>query len=206
VSWWPGNVEVGGTHIHHLVWGICLLLIFGYLGVTLDPASPWRELVAVFFGIGTGLTLDEFALWLNLRDVYWEKEGRRSIDAVIIAAGFAGLMLVGFRGWIDAATQVEDEVFAVLGSVGAFAVGMAVVNAAKEKFGMALWSILVPLVGLVGAVRLGKPRSVWAKLFYHHRQLERSEQRFAGPRGRPFWKRGGELVGRLRRGGGTAQH
>jgi hypothetical protein len=197
VSWWPGNVQVGGTHIHHLVWGICLLLIFGYLGVTLDPNSPWRELVAVFFGIGIGLTLDEFALWLNLRDVYWEKEGRRSIDAVIIAAGFAGLLLVGFRGWVDAATSVEDEVFAVAGSIGLLGIVIMLVNVSKEKFGMALAGLLLLPVGVVGAFRLGKPRSAWAKVFYHHGQLDRSNERYAGPRGRPFWKRGGELLGRL---------
>ena len=91
VSWWPGNVSVGGTHIHHLVWGILLLLIFGWIGVAVAPDSPWREISAVMFGIGTGLTLDEFALWLNLKDVYWEKEGRRSIDAVIIAVAFTGV-------------------------------------------------------------------------------------------------------------------
>ena len=206
VSWWPGNVQVGGTHIHHLVWGICLLLIFGYLGVALDPSSPWREIVAVMFGIGTGLTLDEFALWLNLRDVYWEKEGRRSIDAVIVAAGVAGLMLVGFRGWLDAATSVEDEVFAAAGSIGLIGIVIMLVNAAKEKFGMALVGLLVPPVGLVSALRLGKPRSVWAKLFYRHGSLERSRRRYAGSRGKPFWKRGGELLGRLRLRLGRAEH
>ncbi|MGA8803516.1 MAG: hypothetical protein WB866_02400, partial [Solirubrobacterales bacterium] len=74
VKWWPGNVSVGGTHIHHLVWGILLLLTCGYVAVAIAPDSPWREVVAVLFGIGTGLTLDEFALWLNLKDVYWEKQ------------------------------------------------------------------------------------------------------------------------------------
>src|ERR671925_672355 len=52
VKWWPGNVEVGGTHIHHLVWGILLLLVVGYVGVTVAPPSPWHEVLAVLFGVG----------------------------------------------------------------------------------------------------------------------------------------------------------
>jgi len=117
VSWWPGNVQVGGTHIHHLVWGIVLLLITGYVGVAIRPPSPWEEVVAIFFGIGTGLTLDEFALWLDLKDVYWAQDGRKSIDAVIIAATISGMVLIGFSAWIDVATQVEDAIFAIVGSL-----------------------------------------------------------------------------------------
>jgi hypothetical protein len=198
VSWWPGNVDVGGTHIHHLVWGILLLLICGYVGVAIHPGDPWRDFIAVGFGIGTGLTLDEFALWLNLKDVYWSKQGRRSIDAVIIAAAVAGIVLVGLRGWIDATTEVADAIQAVVGSIGLLGVIVALVNAAKEKFGMAILSILVPVAGIPGAFRLAKPCSVWAKLFYRRDKLERSEARFAGSRGEPFWTRGGELVSRFR--------
>jgi hypothetical protein len=197
VSWWPGNVSVGGTHIHHLVWGILLLLIFGWVGLTVAPDSPWREISAVMFGVGTGLTLDEFALWLNLKDVYWEKQGRRSIDAVIIAAGITGIALVGFRGWIDAATTVEEGVFAIVGAAGVIGILLALINVSKEKFGIALLGLVVPLVNLVGAFRLAKPHSLWAKLFYRHGKRERSEERFRGPRGKPFWKRGPELLGRL---------
>jgi hypothetical protein len=189
VSWWPGNVDVGGTHIHHLVWGILLLLICGYVGVAIHPGDPWREFIAVGFGIGTGLTLDEFALWLNLKDVYWSKQGRRSIDAVIVAAAVAGIVLVGLRGWIDGTTEVADAIQAVVGSIGLLGVIVALVNAAKEKFGMAILSILVPVAGAPGAFRLAKPRSVWAKLFYRRDKLERSEARFAGSRGEPFWTR-----------------
>jgi hypothetical protein len=198
VSWWPGNVDVGGTHIHHLVWGILLLMINGYVGVAIHPGDPWRDLVAVGFGIGMGLTLDEFALWLNLKDVYWSKQGRRSIDAVLVAAGISGVLLVGYRGWIDAATDVEDGVIAVTGAVGILGIVLAIVSAAKEKFGMAILSILAPVAGLPGAFRLAKPDSVWAKLFYRHGKKERSERRFEGSRGEPFWKRGGELSARLR--------
>jgi hypothetical protein len=197
VKWWPGNVSVGGTHIHHLVWGILLLLTSGYVAVAIAPDSPWREVVAVLFGIGTGLTLDEFALWLNLKDVYWEKEGRKSIDAVIIAAAVSGVLLISLRSWIDVTTKVADEIQAIVGAAGLLGVILALINAAKEKFGMALWSILVPVVGLVGALRLAKPNSVWAKLFYRHGKKERSEQRYSGSRGKPFWKRGGDLLARL---------
>src|SRR3954469_7322937 len=144
VSWWPGNVSVGGTHIHHLVWGILLLLVCGYIGVAIHPGDPWREIIAVGFGLGTGLTLDEFALWLNLQDVYWSKQGRASIDAVVIAAAVSGLLLISLSGWINVTTKVADEVQAIAGSIGLLGVILAVVNAAKEKFGMAIWSILIP--------------------------------------------------------------
>ena len=181
VSWWPGNVNVGGTHIHHLVWGICLLLIFGYIGVAIAPSSPWHEIVAVVFGIGTGLTLDEFALWLNLSDVYWSEKGRRSIDAVIIAACVSGIVLVGFAAWIDVATEIEDAVFAVVGFFGLTAIAFALVNVAKEKFGMALASLLIWPVGVVGAFRLGKPHSLWARLFYRREEKRaRARERFGG--------------------------
>jgi hypothetical protein len=200
VSWWPGNVEVGGTHIHHLVWGILLLLIFGWLGLTVAPDSPWREISAVMFGIGTGLTLDEFALWLNLEDVYWEKEGRRSIDAVVIALAVTGIVLVGFRGWVDAADDVKDWTFAVVGSAGAIGIAAFLVNMAKEKFGMAVGGLFVPLVGLIGAFRLAKPHSIWARA-YGEKRRRRAEERYRGSRGEPFWKRSAELLGRLGLGG-----
>ena len=166
VSWWPGNVQVGGTHIHHLVWGICLLLVTGYLQIAVSPDSPWHEVLAVLFGIGTGLTLDEFALWLNLKDVYWSQQGRRSIDAVIVMATFAGLITIGFRAWIDVARDVEGVVLSGVGAVGYLTVALVIVNVAKEKFVTGVVGVFLPLVALVGAVRLGKPHSVWAHFLY----------------------------------------
>jgi hypothetical protein len=181
VSWWPGNVQVGGTHIHHLVWGILLLLIMGYVGVAMAPPSPWHEIVTVLFGVGTGLTLDEFALWLNLEDVYWSHQGRRSIDAVIVAATITGMVLVGFTAWLAVATEVGDAVFAVVGSFGVLAILTAVVNLAKEKFGVALVGLFFLPAGLVGAFRLGRPRSLWARLFYREQKRQRARQRFGEP-------------------------
>jgi len=184
VSWWPGNVEVGGTHIHHLVWGILLLLAAGYVGAVIAPPSPWHEIVAILFGVGTGLALDEFALWLNLQDVYWSEQGRRSIDAVIVAASVTGMVLVGFTAWVDVATEVETAVFAVAGALSVITILLAVVNLAKEKFGIAVVGLLIPLVGLVGALRLGKPNSLWARL-YRERKMARARARFGEPAPRP---------------------
>ena len=116
----------------------------------------------------------------------------------MIAAALSGVLLISLRSWIDLTTEVANVVQAVVGVIGLLGVILALSNAAKEKFGMAIWSILVPIVGLVSGFRLGKPHSVWAKLFYKHGQKRRSEERFAGDRGRPFWKRGGELLTRLR--------
>jgi hypothetical protein len=95
-------VMVGGRHIHHLVWGILILLFIGYgwlldLGRKHTPISIFfSRLMAVSYGVGAALTLDEFALWLNLDpQAYWTRQGRVSIDAVIL---FAGLLAAGAWG------------------------------------------------------------------------------------------------------------
>lgn len=179
VKWWPGNVEVGGTHIHHLVWGIVTIMITGYVGVTIAPPSPWHEIIAVFFGIGMGLALDEFALWLDLKDVYWSEQGRKSIDAVIIAATITGLILVGFSAWIDVAKDVEDAVFAIVGTFGILAIVVALVNLAKERLVYAVVGLFILPVGVVIAFRLARPRSLWARLFYRDKKRARAEERFS---------------------------
>jgi hypothetical protein len=91
------NVSSGGLHVHHLVWGILLLLGVGYLWlIEAGVGSNWvASLSAVAYGIGAALTLDEFALWLNLQDVYWQSAGRESIDAIVI---FGALLSVGIWG------------------------------------------------------------------------------------------------------------
>jgi hypothetical protein len=166
VSWWPGNVQTkGGTHIHHLVWGILLILITGYLGLALDMGSPWLELTAIVFGIGMGLTLDEFALWLNLEDVYWESKGRQSIDAVIVAASLLGISLLGLWFWID----VYEAFLLLLGFGGerftgsesaAFLVPwqllgimLAVFCLTRGRRFTGIVGLFIPLVALIGAVQ-----------------------------------------------------
>jgi hypothetical protein len=176
VSWWPGNVATkGGTHIHHMFWGILLLLTMGYLGLSTNLDHPWLELVAIGFGIGMGLTLDEFALWLNLQDVYWSEKGRQSIDAVIAATGLLLVSLLGLQFWID----VREALLLAIGIGGerfeggesalpliAFqlaGVALAVVCFLKGKLLTAVVGVFIPFVALIGAVRKAKPGSRWEK-------------------------------------------
>jgi hypothetical protein len=105
------NVSTGGLHIHHLVWGILILILVGYVWlVEQGVGSNWiASVTAILFGVGTALTLDEFALWLNLQDVYWTGTGRESIDAVII---FISLLSVGIWGG-PFLREVAKELFKV---------------------------------------------------------------------------------------------
>ena len=94
------NVSAGGKHIHHLVFGIITLLLVGLLwlqqiGTGENPPRKWMHATAVAYGAGSALTLDEFALWLNLSDVYFSPEGRESIDAVVL---FGSVLSIGFWG------------------------------------------------------------------------------------------------------------
>jgi len=100
-----GNVSVGGTHLHHLVPGILLVLVTGYLATSLQLRVA-RTVNSALFGVGAALTLDEFALWLHLKDVYWEQAGRRSIDALILAATVCGLGVLGFGFWRELARAI----------------------------------------------------------------------------------------------------
>lgn len=159
VSWWPGNVETkSGMHIHHLVWGILLLMVMGYLGIATAIPDPWFELVAIGFGIGMGLTLDEFALWLNLEDVYWEKQGRQSIDAVVVTLVLLFVTLLGLRFWVD----VYDAVLVLTGAprgnewvaipIQLAGVALAVVCFRRGRKMAGLVGVFIPLVALIGAV------------------------------------------------------
>jgi hypothetical protein len=178
VPWWPGSVTTdGGLHLHHLVWGIVLLLMAGFLEFATSPASPWNEVLAALFGIGAGLTLDEFALWIYLRDVYWSEEGRASFDAVVVAALIGGLVVLGLSPF-----DLPNNGSSIT------AIGIAVISAVllsslailKGKPLMGLVGLFVPPVSLVGAVRLAAPNSRWAKRRYDPsgRKMQRSQARW----------------------------
>jgi hypothetical protein len=91
------NFTPRGRHIHHMTYGIITLIAVGYLWL-LEVGIRGRRssrLTALAYGSGTALTLDEFALWLNLEDDYWTKQGRESIDAVALFGALLGLSAVG---------------------------------------------------------------------------------------------------------------
>jgi hypothetical protein len=105
----PNLVTNGGLHIHHFVWGIFLTLVVGFLALVLDQPT-WHPRLAVPFGIGMALTLDEFALWLNLRDVYWQHQGRLSVELVLGCLALLGVYLFGFRFWHAAVREVTRTI------------------------------------------------------------------------------------------------
>jgi hypothetical protein len=101
-----GGRGSGSLHIHHYVWGLVLLSVSGFLSITLD-ASKWHPILAIPFGIGLALVLDEFALLLQLKDVYWAQDGRTSIDVAILIAALLLLYYVGQCYWHDALREIR---------------------------------------------------------------------------------------------------
>jgi hypothetical protein len=178
VPWWPGSVSTGsGVHLHHLVWGIVLILLSGFLGFATNPVSPWNEVLAALFGVGAGLTLDEFALWVYLQDVYWAKEGRASFDAVVIAAVLGGLIVLGVAPFD---LRGNTSSVSTLCTAVAIAVLLSTLAILKGKPLLGLIGIFIPVISLVGAVRLASPGSWWARRIYGSgAKLERAQSRWS---------------------------
>jgi hypothetical protein len=174
------QVTAGGTHIHHSVPGIILLIIGAFTSVGGPDALGWRSFAAIAVGIGTSLVLDEFALILHLQDVYWSGEGQLSVEAVSLAAACLGLALAGFSPFgVDDVNSIElslrltaDGVLIADGLLG-------LVCVLKGKYRTGLFGLFLPPAALVGAVRLARPKSVWARHRYHGKRLEHAEHRAA---------------------------
>ena len=184
-----GDVSIGGVHVHHQVWGILLVLLTGMLEFRYSPGHPWSEALALLFGAGAALALDEFALWLYVDDVYWTEDGQRSIDAILVGGAIGGALLLSAspvgvtsddepNGWIPYTVTVVVHL------------ALAFVAVLKGKLATGLVGIVVPVVALVGALRLAKPSSYWARRRYARRphRLTRAQHRF-GPRYQARWER-----------------
>ncbi|MEV4329022.1 hypothetical protein AB0K02_00490 [Streptomyces sp. NPDC049597] len=169
------NVTPGGMHIHHVVPGVILMVVGGFVSLGGDRSSVTACVGAVVFGIGAGLVLDEFALVLHLDDVYWTEQGRQSVEVVVLAAALALLVLAGSSPLgVNALTPDERQNRAVLILTLAGNFLLVVVALVKGKLRMALIGVLIPFVALVGAVRLARPGSPWARRVYRRRPRARA--------------------------------
>lgn len=188
------NWEIGGVHVHHQVFGVITVLVAGSLEFAYRPPQPWVNLLAALFGAGTSLTLDEFALWLHLDDVYWSPEGRTSIDAMFVAVAITALMVLGVAPLDLSSTQ--HEVLAIVALTLIVNLGFSVLTMLKGKPLMGLISLFLPALAIIGSIRLAKPDSPWARWKYREgsSKLARSRQRF-GPEYQERWNRFRDLFG-----------
>lgn len=194
-KWWqPRNISAaGGLHIHHVVFGVILVMLSGITMVTLAVNGGVREftVAATIFGIGAALVLDEFALILHLSDVYWSEDGRTSVDAVFAAVAVAGLLILGFNplSFFDVGIWRDERSWEIRTLVVVSAVltlALAVVVLLKGKVWTGLVGMFVAPLLFIGAVRLSRPHAPWARWRYSnkprkmHRALER-ERRLRRP-------------------------
>ncbi|WP_060906965.1 hypothetical protein [Streptomyces scabiei] len=181
----------GGVHIHHVVPGIVLAVVGGFGSVAGDGHGFGALISAVLFGMGVGLVLDEFALILHLDDVYWSEEGRQSVEVVVLTAALVGLLLVGFLpfGVNDLDEEEMQDRGAVMLTMGTNFL-IALIALAKGKIRTAIFGVVIPFIAVVGAVRLARPTSVWARRFYRRRPRARArswrrayrhDRRWTGP-------------------------
>ncbi|MEH1124947.1 hypothetical protein [Micromonospora sp. CPCC 206061] len=190
VRWWPGNLQPGGLHIHHVVFGVVFMLVAGVAALAMsDTTGPGIAVAATVFGVGAALTLDEFALILRLEDVYWSEQGRTSVDAVFVAVSLTGLLLLGVRpiGLDDfRAARVEGGGAALWWTAFVSAVinfSFAAITLLKGKIWTGIIGLFLPILILVGAIRLARPHSPWSRWRYHRpgaraaRKLARAERR-----------------------------
>jgi hypothetical protein len=153
-----------------------LLLISGFLSFVINQGSPQTEILAGTFGVGAGLTLDEFALWIYVDDVYWADEGRISFRAVVVAALLGGLVLLGIAPFGGSANGSSISGWAITITIDIFFSAIAIV---KGKPLVGLFGVFVPLVSLVASIRLARPGSIWARRFYdpHGTKMTRAQAR-----------------------------
>jgi len=175
-GWGSGSVH--GVHLHHVVVGIVFVLVAGLVVFTqVGTGAAVRDVCAIVFGVGAAFVLDEFALVFYLRDVYWSKEGRDSVDATILGAMIAGLTLVVSEpfGLHDPfTTHLSRSVLVLVVAQNAV---FAIVTFLKGKPFAGFAAIALPLVGWIGAIRLAKPNAPWARWFYGPDKLGRAEER-----------------------------
>ncbi|WP_242903945.1 hypothetical protein [Actinomadura terrae] len=188
--WWFRNVTAGDLHIHHVVFGVVLMLVGGVASLAAPDAYVGLDLTAaVVFGMGSALVLDEFALILHLSDVYWTEKGRASLDAVFVAIAVTGLLLLGIHPFGFGGVTPDPGASTLSGLYVTSLVvnlALAVLTLLKGKIWTGLIGLFVPALLIIGAIRLARPGSPWARWRYTEgsRKLSRAvrnERRFRRP-------------------------
>jgi hypothetical protein len=200
-----GSTHVGAVHMHHLVVGLVLALGAGALEFAFLPEKGFLQLLlAATFGSGAALVLDEFALVFHLEDVYWEREGRKSVDAVVIAVSLGALFLLHTAPLGSASAEGSRASLTVVITLNLV---LVLVAALKGKLFLAAFGVFIPTFALVGAIRLAEPGSIWARRRYGpgSKKRVRAEERYAPyearwrPRKERMWDVIGGSTGRPRR-------
>ncbi|MEU7579247.1 hypothetical protein AB0B50_16785 [Streptomyces sp. NPDC041068] len=169
------NISSGDVHIHHVVPGIFLMLVGGFWAVATGRHGAGPLYAAVIFGIGAGLVLDEFALILHLDDVYWSEQGRKSVEVVMLTAALVVLVLTGFTPFgVNDLSVAERHNRGLLALNVGVNCAFALIALLKGKLRTALIGMVIPFVALVGAIRLARPGSAWARRFYRNRHRARA--------------------------------
>lgn len=169
------NSVSGGLHVHHMVPGLILLLVGAFVSVGVNGVEPGASISAVLVGIGASLVLDEFALILRLQDVYWSREGQLSVQVVALTVAALGMVILGFNPF-NAETDVEfgPVAFAATAPIN---IAAAIFCVVKGKYSTAIVGVFIPIFAWVGAIRLARPRSTWARRRYSPAKLEKSTAR-----------------------------
>lgn len=177
VSWWPGNIGSGDLHVHHVVIGFILMVVVGIFEFALQPDGWTQMILALLFGMGLGVSLDEFALILHLEDVYWEEQGRKSIDAVVIVTAFICMLLVGL---VPLGLEGESDMSraTLAATIGVHSI-FVIVTLLKGKIWWGLLGIFIPFLVWIAAFRLARPASPWARWRYKDKpaKLARAKRR-----------------------------
>jgi hypothetical protein len=166
-----GNFSIAGVHVHHQVFGILIIIGTGIVLISAEPQGAALSVAAAVFGVGVGLTVDEFALWLYLKDVYWTREGRTSVDAIFCVLVVTGV-LVGGADFVSG--QVGTAAWWSSVALVALNLSFSVICLLKGKIVTGVIGIVVGFIALIGAIRLAKPGSWWATRRYAGRRPRRA--------------------------------
>lgn len=173
-----GNLSAGGVHLHHSTPGLIMLIVGAFTAVGAGDDSTWNYVAAALIGIGSSLVLDEFAMIFRLQDVYWSRDGQLSVNMVTLAAGCIGLAVIGFSpAQVPELSAVAARDRWIVAGMLLIHFGVCAVTALKGKYATMLIGLFVFPVDLVGAVRLARPTSPWARWFYDPRVAARAQAR-----------------------------